>query len=148
MKKLLYGVVALTFTSVALARTNVPYPTEKMAEFVVDKLDVTTLPSAIRPKHEKAKKTFSDYSYVASQLGDKEAILETRPSGQQIDIKVLQQESAGIYVCLTGLESNANKEHIRISKAWQSDFISCATSGWPFGAPTQKCIFGMVYSAN
>jgi hypothetical protein len=48
MKKLQYGIVARAFTSVALARTTAPYPTEKLAEFVVEKLDVTTLPSAIR----------------------------------------------------------------------------------------------------
>ena len=78
MKKLLYGVAALAFTSVALASTNVPYPTEKVAEFVVDKLDVTTLPSAIRPKHEKAKATFSDYGYVTRQLDEKLRLLATQ----------------------------------------------------------------------
>jgi hypothetical protein len=113
MKKLLYGIAALTFTSVALAKSNVPYPSEKVAEFVVEKLDVTTLPSAIRPKHEKAKKTFSDYGYVARQLDEREAIIEATPSGQQIDIRVLQQEPAGIYVCVAGSEKNASKEHIQ-----------------------------------
>jgi hypothetical protein len=113
MKKLLYGVAALAFASVALASTSLPYLTEKVAEFVIDKLDVTTLPSAIRPKHEKAKKTFSDYGYVTRQLDEKEAIIETTPNGQQIDIRVLQQEPAGIYVCVAGSEKNANKEHIQ-----------------------------------
>jgi hypothetical protein len=111
--KLLYGVAALAFASVAQARTNVPYPTERVAEFVVDKLDVTTLPSAIRPKHEKAKKTFNDYGYVTRPLDDKEAIIETTPNGQQINIRVLQQEPAGIYVCVASSEKNANKEHIQ-----------------------------------
>jgi hypothetical protein len=113
MKKLLNGIVVLPFTSVALARTNGPSPTEKVAQFVVDKLDVTTLPPAIRPKHEKAKKTFRDYGYVTRQVDEKEAIIETTPSGQQIDIRVLQQEPAGIYVCVAGSENNASKEHIQ-----------------------------------
>jgi hypothetical protein len=111
--KLLYGVAALAFASSALARTNVPYPTEKVAEFVIDKLDVTTLPSAIRPQYEKAKKTFSDYGFVTRQLNDKTAIIETTPSGSQINIRVLQQDPAGIFVCVAGSERNANKEHIQ-----------------------------------
>jgi len=32
------------------------YPKEKVAEFVVEKLDVTSIPSAIRPKREKGKR--------------------------------------------------------------------------------------------
>jgi hypothetical protein len=113
MKKLLYGIAALTFTSVVLANSNVPYPTEKVAEFVVEKLDVTTLPSAIRPKLEKAKRTFSDYGYVTRQLDEREAIIETTPSGQQIEIRIIQQEPTGIYVCVAGSEKNANKGHIQ-----------------------------------
>jgi hypothetical protein len=141
--KLLYGVAALALASVAQARTNVPYPTEKVAEFVVDKLDVTTLPSAIRPRHQKAKKTFHDYGYVTRPLDDKEAIIEMTPSGQQINIKVLQQEPAGIYVCVASSEKNANKEHIRRvlflrlkdvngllkSKESNREFISCPVIG-------------------
>jgi hypothetical protein len=111
--KLFCGVLALACVPAALAGNNVSYPTEDVAEFVVKKLDVTTLPSAIRPKHEKAKKTLSDYGYVTRQLDDKEAVIETTPSGSQINIRVLQQEPAGIYVCVAGSEKNANKEHIQ-----------------------------------
>ena len=111
--KLLSGLAALAFASVALARINVPYPTEKVAELVVGKLDVTTFPSGIRPKKEKAKKTFNDYGYVPRQLDDKEAIIETTSGGSQISIRVLQQEPAGIYVCVAGSEKNANEEHVQ-----------------------------------
>jgi hypothetical protein len=111
--KLLGGVLALACAPVALAGNNVSYPKENVAEFVVEKLDVATLPSAIRPKHEKAKKTLSDYGYVTRQLDDKEAIIETTPSGSQINIRVLQQEPAGIYVCVASSEKNANREHIQ-----------------------------------
>jgi hypothetical protein len=111
--KLTCGVIALACVPAALAGNKVPYPREKVTEFVVDKLDVTTLPSAIRPKHEKAKKTFTDYGYVPRQLDDKEAIIETTSGGSQISIRVLQQESAGIYVCVAGSEKNANEKHVQ-----------------------------------
>jgi hypothetical protein len=55
------GVMALACVPVTLASNNVPYPQKNVVEFVVEKLDVTTLPSTIRPKPEKRKKTFDDY---------------------------------------------------------------------------------------
>jgi hypothetical protein len=111
--KLFYGVVVLVLASSVFARTNERYPTEKPVEFVIDKLDVTTLPSAIRPKHEKAKKTFSDYGYATRQLDEKEAIIEPTASGPRINIRVLQREATGIYVCVAGTQKNTNKEHIQ-----------------------------------
>ena len=111
--KLLHAIAVLALASSALARTNEMNLTEKAVEFVVDKLDVTTLPSTIRPKHEKAKKTFSDYGYATRQLDEKEAIIEPTPSGPRINIRVLQRESTGIYVCVAGTQKNTNKEHIQ-----------------------------------
>jgi hypothetical protein len=98
--KLLCGVLAMACGSMALASKNVPYPKEHMAEFVVEKLDVTTLPSTIRPKPEKSKKTFGDYGYVTRRLDDKEALVEATPGGSQINIRVLEQKASGIYVCV------------------------------------------------
>jgi hypothetical protein len=111
--KLLYGIATLAFASVASAKTSMPYPTEKVAEFVVEKLDVTTLPSAIRPRHEKTKKTFSDYGFMTRQLNDNAAIIERTPSGSQINIRVLRQGPAGIYVCVEGPGQNASDGHIQ-----------------------------------
>jgi hypothetical protein len=62
--KLFFGMIGLACGSLALANSNVPYPKENVAQFVVEKLDVTTLPFSIRPKPEKRKKTFGDYGYV------------------------------------------------------------------------------------
>ena len=42
--KLFCGVMALACVPAAVGGNNVPYPKEKVAEFVVEKLDVTTLP--------------------------------------------------------------------------------------------------------
>jgi hypothetical protein len=74
--KLLCGVMALACVPVTIAGNNVAYPKENVAEFVVEKLDVTTLPSAIRPKPEERKKTFGDYGYVVRQLDETEAVVE------------------------------------------------------------------------
>ena len=58
--KLLCGVMALACVPVALAGNGAAIPKENVAEFVSKKLDVTTLPSKIRPKPDKKKKTFGD----------------------------------------------------------------------------------------
>jgi hypothetical protein len=111
--RLIYGVIALACVPAALVGNNVPYPKENVAEFVVEKLDVTTLPSTIRPKPEKNKKTFGDYGYMTRQLDDKEGLVETAPGGSQINIRILEQESSGIYVCVQGTGKDASSGQIQ-----------------------------------
>jgi hypothetical protein len=106
--KLFYGVMALACVPVALAGNSVLYPKENVVEFVVDKLDVTTLPSTIRPKPEKKKKTFGDYGYMTGQVAESGALVETTPGGSQINIKILEQKMSGIYVCIEGPGKNAS----------------------------------------
>jgi len=55
--KLRYGVIGLAFAPLLFAGNDAAYPTEKIAAFVFEKVDVTTLPPAIRPKPAKNKKT-------------------------------------------------------------------------------------------
>ncbi len=74
--KLLCGMMALACAPVALAGNGAALPKEKVAEFVAEKLDVTTLPSAIRPKPEKSKKTFGDYGYVIKLVNEKHILAE------------------------------------------------------------------------
>src|SRR5882724_1222008 len=74
--KLLYGAIVLACVPLVIAGNDTAYPTEKLASFVLEKVDVTTLPSAIRPKRAKGKKTFGDYGYVARELGEKKALLD------------------------------------------------------------------------
>lgn len=106
--KLFCGVMALACGSVALAGNNAPYPKENVAQFVVEKLDVTTLPPTIRPKPEKRKKTFGDYGYVTRQLDEREDLVEATPGGSQINIRILEEEASGIYVCVGGPGKNAS----------------------------------------
>jgi hypothetical protein len=106
--KLMCGVMALACVPVTLASSSVPYPKENVAAFVVEKLDVTTLPSTIRPKPEKRKKTFGDYGYATRQLDEKQALVEATPGGAQINITILEQETSGIYVCVEGPGKHAS----------------------------------------
>jgi hypothetical protein len=111
--KMFCGVMILASASVALARNSTaPYPTERVAEFVVEKLDVTTLPYAMRPKRDKGKKTFSDYGYATREVNEKEAVVEAMP-GRRVNIRVLEQEQAGIYVCINGPGKNGSDAHIQ-----------------------------------
>jgi hypothetical protein len=111
--KILCGVMILASASATLAGNSAPaYPKEKVAEFVVEKLDVTTIPYAMRPKKDKGKKTFSDYGYVTRQMDEKEALVEATP-GRRVAIRVLEQEQAGIYVCIDGSGKNASDGRIQ-----------------------------------
>jgi hypothetical protein len=107
----------------APAGNNAPCPKEKVAEFVVEKLDVTTLPPAIRPKREKSKKTFGDYGYATRQVDEKQALLEAAPGDAQVSIRILEQDASGIYVCAgnTGKdESNAHMQRVLLLKLKES----------------------------
>jgi hypothetical protein len=111
--KLFCGVLALACVPVALARNNAAVPSEKVAEFVVEKLDITTLPSSIRPKPEKKKKTFSDYGYVTRRVEEKDAVVEATPGGAQINIRILEQKESQIYVCVQGPGQNASSGQLQ-----------------------------------
>ena len=96
----MFAVAALFYAPLALAGNKAAYPNEKVAQFVVEKLDVISLPSAIRPKKEKAKKTFADYGFTAQGIDEHEAILQAPGGTRKFWIKILDQQSSGIYVCL------------------------------------------------
>ena len=109
--KVLCGLIVLTCVSLALARNGAAYPTEKVAEFLVQKLDVTTLPPEIQPKPEKGKKTFDDYGYVTRKLDERGVLLEAPHRGSQI--AVLEQTAHGIYVCVDAQGLNTRNGHIQ-----------------------------------
>jgi len=104
--KLLYGAVVLACAPFVVAGNEAVYPTEKVAAFVFEKVDVTSLPYAIRPKTVKGKKTFSDYGYVPRELGEKNALLEPPQGASKISIEVLEAQTSGIYVCVNSQTTN------------------------------------------
>src|SRR5713226_10668902 len=98
--KLLLLVVALSYALLVVAGDEAVYPKEKVAAFVVEKLDLTSLPSALRPKKEKGKKTFADYGFTTQTVDENEAVIEAAGGVRKLTIKVLDQKSSGIYVCV------------------------------------------------
>ncbi len=97
--KVICGVFLLAWMPLAAAKSEKAYPKEKVAEFVVEKLDVTSMPAAIRLKRKKGKRTFGDYGYVTRRLDDNEAQVEAPQERSQITISVLEENKSGIYVC-------------------------------------------------
>jgi len=75
-------------------------PKNKVAAFVVEKIDLTSLSSAFRPKKEKGKKTLADYGFTAQTVNKNEAVIEAPGGVRRLAIKVLDQKSSGIYVCV------------------------------------------------
>ncbi len=110
--KMLCGMIALATASVAVANNTASYPKGEVTKFVVEKLDVTTLPSGIRPKRDHSKKTFSDYGYMTNSLDENQAVVAT-PEGTQINIKLLEQKSSEVYVCVAGPGGNASSGKIQ-----------------------------------
>jgi hypothetical protein len=110
--KMLCGMIALATASAAVANNTASYPKAEVVKLVVEKLDVTTLPSGIRPNRDHSKKTFSDYGYVTSSLDENQAVVAA-PTGTQINIKILEQKSSEIYVCIAGLGENASSAKIQ-----------------------------------
>jgi hypothetical protein len=104
--KAMFAVAALASTPLVVAGNEAAYPKEKVAAFVVEKLDLTSLPSAFRPKKQKGKKTLVDYGFTAQRLDENEAIIEAAGGLSRLAIKVLDQKSSGIYVCVA--ESGEN----------------------------------------
>jgi hypothetical protein len=139
--KLLYGVIGLALAPLLFAGNDAAYPTEKVAAFVFEKVDVATLPSAIRPKLVKSKKTFGDYGYVAREIDEKKALLDSPQGAAKISIEVLQAQKSGIFVCLnrqTSGKSGAEFQRVMLLKlkdgflkgreSWK-EFDSCPAIG-------------------
>jgi hypothetical protein len=97
--KLNIAIVALACAPLALAGANAGYPTDNVAQFVVEKLDATSLTPVLNLKKEKGKKTLADYGYAAKKINEKEALLES--GGRNLQLTVLEQSPKGIYVCVS-----------------------------------------------
>ena len=107
--KIALAFAALSCAPLAVAGDRAAYPKEKVAEFIVEKLDITSLPAAIRPKKEKGKKTFADYGFTAQRVDENEATIQAVGGAKKLSIKVLDQRRSGIYVCVTQPGQNASE---------------------------------------
>ena len=99
--KVVLALAALSYAPLIVAGDKDVYPKERVTEFIVEKLDVTSLPAALRPKKEKGKKTFADYKFTAQEVDERETIIQAVGGARKLSIKVLDQRSSGIYVCIT-----------------------------------------------
>jgi hypothetical protein len=104
-RKVLLAVLFLSYVPLGVAGNKAEYPNEKVAEFVVNKLDVTSLPSEFWSKKAKGKKTIADYGFTAQTLNDSEAVVEAE-GAKKLAIKILDEKSSGIYVCVGTPEIN------------------------------------------
>jgi hypothetical protein len=101
--KVMAGMMLLACVPLAAANGGgADYPTEKVAEFVFDHLDVKSVPAELRPKLEKGKKLLGEYGFTAAQLDEKNAVLDAPQGASPITIRVLDEGKSGIYVCLSG----------------------------------------------
>src|ERR1700675_5121391 len=131
--KLLSAWLALACVPAALAANNAPLPIDNVAEFVAKKLEITTLPSFIRPKSQKSKKTFADYGYAMQQIDDKQKLVEATPGGSQINISILEQNDSGIYVCVKGPAPSANSgpvQRVLLLKLKNADGLLKGRESW------------------
>jgi hypothetical protein len=105
----LSATILLTGTPKILADNVTPYPSERVAAFVVEKLDVTSLPSSYRPKKEKGKQTLGNYGYTVEKLEENEAVVASHTGAHHLSIRVLQEDSSGIYACITEHDPDASE---------------------------------------
>ena len=122
--KMMVAVMILASVPAAVGKNNVAYPSGKLAEFVVEKVDVRSLPAAIRPKLLKGKKTLSDYGYVTQKIDDREAVVRAPQGSSEIALNVLEQSQAGLYVCVSGkgaAQSGGRIQRVYLLKANSAD---------------------------
>jgi hypothetical protein len=124
--KLVLVLATLSYAPLAVAGNEAAYPKEKVAAFVVEKMDLTSLPPAFRPKKEKGKKTFADYGFAAQTVNENEAVVEAAGGATRLAIKVLDQKSSGIYVCVAepgGNGSQAKTQSVILLKRKDSNTL-------------------------
>jgi len=98
--KTVLGFAVLGLAPFAAMGNSASYPTEKVTEFVIEKLDLTSLPTPFRPHKEKGKKTFADYGFTQQKLEESSAVLESTSGAAKLSVKILEQKPSGIFVCV------------------------------------------------
>jgi len=141
--KIVLVLAALSYAPITVAGDKDLYPTERVAEFIVEKLDVTSLPAAHCPKKEKGKRTFADYGFTAQGMNEAETIIQAAGGMRKLSIKVLDQRPSGIYVCVTEpgeiagqakmqsvflLKRNDSNALLKGRESWR-EFTSCPVVG-------------------
>jgi len=99
---------------------------------VAEKLDVTTLPASIRPKPEKRKKTFGDYGYMTQFVDGSQIHAEATPGGTHINIRILEETTSEIYVCVEteGLKESGRVQRVVLLKLKNANGLLKGRESW------------------
>jgi hypothetical protein len=93
--KIMAGTMILACVPVAVAKANTVYPEGKLAEFVIEKMDVASFPSAIRPKLPKGEKTLGDHGYVTQKIDDREAVARAAQGSSELRLACWRKTRLG-----------------------------------------------------
>src|SRR5215468_7842316 len=99
--KVVLGIAALSCAPFPTMGNSALYPTERVTEFVIEKLDLTSLPAPFDLHKEKGKKTFADYHFTTQKLEDSAVALQTSGGEAALSLKILDQQPSGIFVCVS-----------------------------------------------
>jgi hypothetical protein len=137
--------LALACAPLALAGEKVEYPTENVAQFVVEKLDATSLTPVLKLKKEKA---LAQYKYSTEQITEKEAIVAS--GGRSLRLTVLEQSRKGIYLCVSEpgrdgaqpkmqsvvLVKRTDARALLLGRMSWMDFVACPVIGGESSGPS------------
>jgi len=141
--ELILATALLGYIPSAIAGEKVSYPAERVAAFVVDNLDATSLPPVFRAKKEKGKKTFAEYHYTTQKLDETKALLQPSTGEPALAISILEKTSSGIYACMATVAQDGGaptaqsvvlmkrKESsalLKVHDSWR-EFASCPAIG-------------------
>jgi hypothetical protein len=75
------------------------YPTRNLAQFVIDKLDLTSFPSSIGPRRAEGKASFQDYGAFPRKVSEDEADLALKDESWWYRIAILKRTDSDIFAC-------------------------------------------------
>ena len=67
---------------------------------VLEKLAITSLPDAYRPKKEKGKQTLADYGYTTESHADGSVVVKAPNGGQSFSMRILDDRGTEAYACI------------------------------------------------
>jgi len=142
--KLVASLLALSCTTVlGASNKEETYPSGNIAQFVAQKLDLTSLPAAFRLKKEKGKKTLADYKFEARSANGNDAEIIGLGGARSLVIRVLDHNASEVYVCVSKQENSGTspdtqsvvrlkwKDHGTLLKGYGTsrEFAACPSVG-------------------
>jgi hypothetical protein len=82
------------------------FPKSKIAQYIVDHLDVTSFSLSIGPRREKAKVTFGDYGIRPTKIESEAAVLKPADGSWEFDLKILSRTETTALICLRDFAQN------------------------------------------